>query len=421
MVAAEMTPNPWVSGVLPCGLRWVHQESSAPTGHIALIVRAGTRDEGPQEPGLAHFIEHLLFKGTVRRKPFHLLSKIEDAGGELNAYTGKEDTTVYASFLADNYPAALDVLLDIAFRSIFPEKELRKEQEVIADEIDAYLDAPSELIFDEFEELLFAGHALGHNILGTKESLQSFTREQVLRFVNTHYVPSNMVLSSVGGISTKRFEKLLHRLTADVSALRTGPVPPRGAAPAYRPVQRTGRDTHQCHAVLGSRALSVHSPQLTTGVLLNNLLGGPAMSSRLNLNIRERHGIAYQIESFFTAYSDTGVQGIYVGTDTDTVDRAIRLIHKELRTLREVPLGVVQLAKAKQQLLGQMALAQESPSAWMTALGRSFLVFDRIETFDEVRAKVEQVTAGQVRDLANEWYDPSALTSLLYAPVDSDA
>jgi predicted Zn-dependent peptidase len=417
---AEKAVTPWVAGTLPCGLRWVHQETAAPTGHIGLIVRAGTRDEGPDEPGLAHFIEHLLFKGTVRRKPFHLLSKIEDAGGELNAYTGKEDTTVYASFLAENYPAALDVLLDIAFRSVFPEKELKKEQEVIADEIDAYLDAPSELIFDDFEELLFAGHALGHNILGTKESLQTFTREQVLRFVRTHYVPANMVLSSVGRISAARLERLLLRLTADVPESLHAPVPHRTPAPSYAPVQKTGRDTHQCHVVLGSRAVSVHDPALTTGVLLNNVLGGPAMSSRLNLNIRERYGIAYQIESFFTPYSDTGLQGVYVGTDSDAVDRAVRLIHKELRQLREVPLGVVQLAKAKQQLLGQMALAQESPGAWMTALGRSYLLFNRMETFDELRAKVHAVTAQDVRELANRWYDPAQLTTLVYEPTDED-
>lgn len=409
--------HPWVSGTLPCGLRWVHQESVAPTGHIALIVRAGTRDEEPDEPGLAHFIEHLLFKGTAKRKPYHLLSKIEDAGGELNAYTGKEDTTVYASFLADNYPAALDVLLDIGFRSLFPDKELKKEQEVIADEIDAYLDAPSELIFDEFEELIFADHPLGHNILGTKESLQTFTREKVLRFVSKHYRPENMVLSSVGRISSARFERLLLRLTADLPSSAAGARPDRRPAPNYRPVHKIGRDTHQCHVVIGNRACSVHDPDLTAGVLLNNVLGGPAMSSRLNLNIRERYGIAYQIESFFTAYSDTGVQGVYVGTDPDAVDRAIRLIHKELRQLREVPLGVVQMAKAKQQLLGQMALAQESPSAWMTALGRSYLLFNRMETFDEIRAKVEAVTPEKLREIANRWYDPNALTELIYQPA----
>ena len=414
MASAVKRSEP-VTGVLPNGLRWTHQEVASLAGHVGLIVRVGTRDEEPDEQGLAHFIEHLLFKGTKRRKAFHILSKIEDAGGELNAYTGKEDTTVYASFLTPQYANALDVLIDVVFHSVYPEKELEKEKEVISDEIDSYLDSPSELIFDDFEDLLFAGHSIGRNILGTKNSLQSFTREKVLAFVKKHYTPANMVLTSVGGISAKQFQKVLAKASERIPVKEGNFSPERLPVSPYKPTAlRWDKDTHQCHTIVGGRAVSVHDHHLTGMVLLNNLLGGPAMNSRLNLNIRERYGIAYHIESFYSPYADTGAMGVYVGTDSDTMERSLRLVEKEFKKLREIPLGVVQLAKAKQQLLGQMALGQESNAHLMTALGRSLLMFDRIDTLEEVHAKVHALTAASLCSLAEWVYAPHALSYLIY-------
>ncbi len=292
----------FVVGTLPNGLRWIHQQVASPTGHIGILLPVGSRDEAPEEEGLAHFIEHLLFKGTTRRKAYHILSRIEDVGGELNAYTGKEDTTLYASFLVPHYGRSMELLFDILQNARFPEKEIPKEKDVILDEIDSYRDSPSELIFDEFDALVYGDHPLGRNILGTEDSVPTFTREQVVNFVRTHYRPEQAVLSSVGGISAKQFERMALKYAASWTV--DGPVASRLAAPAARVAsEHRPMDIHQSHLVLGGEGMHVHHDDLTAMVLLNNLLGGPAMNSRLNLNIRERHGIAYHIESFFNPYS----------------------------------------------------------------------------------------------------------------------
>lgn len=414
-----MTPPlerpPFEVGTLPNGLRWIHQQVASPTGHVGLILQTGSRDEGPDEEGLAHFIEHLLFKGTTRRKAYHILSRIEDVGGELNAYTGKEDTTLYASFLVGHYGRSMELIFDIIQNARFPEKEIPKEKEVILDEIDSYRDSPSELIFDEFDALLFGDHPLGRNILGTEESVPKFTREQVLRFVQRNYRPENAVLSSVGGISAKAFERLAMKYAAHWTV--SGPSHERLAAPKIQPKTEIRElDIHQCHLILGGTGFDAHHEDLPALVLVNNLLGGPAMNSRLNLNIRERHGIAYQIESFLNPYSDTGIWGVYAGTDEDAIDRCQRLILRELKLLRENRLGVGQFSKAKTQLLGQMALAQESNGNLMTALGKSLLTFNRVDRFDEMVAKIDAVTPSQLLEVANRVYDPQQITELRFVP-----
>ena len=323
-----MKQIPFKTGILKNGLRWIHQEVRSPTGHIGLIIQAGSRDESPEEEGLAHFIEHLLFKGTKKRKAFHIISRIEDVGGELNAYTGKEETTLYASFLREHYERSMELIFDIVQNATFPDREIPKEKEVILDEIDSYRDSPSELIFDEFDSLLYPDHPLGRNILGSEKSVKSFSKEQVINFVKRNYTPERAVLSSVGGINHSEFERLADRHASnwkgkmDIHS-RTTPFVSKSE------IKHVKKEIHQSHIIIGGEGISIHDKDYTAIVLLNNLLGGPSMNSRLNLNIRERHGIAYQIESFINSYNDSGIWGIYAGTDLETIASCQRLIIKE--------------------------------------------------------------------------------------------
>ena len=412
-----MNQIPFKTGILKNGLRWIHQEVRSPTGHIGLIIQAGSRDESPEEEGLAHFIEHLLFKGTKKRKAFHIISRIEDVGGELNAYTGKEETTLYASFLREHYERSMELIFDIVQNATFPDREIPKEKEVVLDEIDSYRDSPSELIFDEFDSLLYPDHPLGRNILGTEKSVQSFSKEQVINFVKRNYSPERAVLSSVGGISDSEFERLSDRYASNWKGemnihSRTTPLVLKGE------IKHVKKEIHQSHIIIGGEGISIHDKNYTALILLNNLLGGPSMNSRLNLNIRERHGIAYQIESFTNSYNDSGIWGIYAGTDIETIDRCHKLIMKELMILRDKKLGVLQFSKAKTQLLGQMALAQESNVNMMTSLGKSMLVFNRVDTFKEIVAKVDALKISQIQELAQQVFSSHEMSELRYIPLD---
>lgn len=411
-----MKRPPFTQGTLPNGLRWIHQQVASPAGHVGLVIQAGSRDESdPKDEGLAHFIEHMMFKGTTKRKAFHVLSRVESVGGELNAYTSKEDTSIYASFLKTHYSRAMELLMDVIQNATYPDKEIPKEQDVILDEIDAYKDQPAEMIFDGFDQLLFPDHALGRNILGTEQTVKSFNREDIMRFTQAFYHPERAVLSSVGGISPERFERLAMRFASDWTANSKAPV--RLPAPAVQVTNRTTKRTiSQSHVILGGQALPVDHDQLPTLVLMNNLLGGPAMNSRLNLNIRERHGIAYHIESFLHPMSDTGIWGIYAGTDADNMDRCIQLILQELHKLRNQSLGVVQLSLAKTQLLGQMALSQESNGALMTSLGKSLLSLGRVDSFDAIKNHVNSITASDIMAMANRIHHPDSISQLMYLP-----
>ncbi|MEQ9262349.1 MAG: pitrilysin family protein [Owenweeksia sp.] len=401
---------------LPNGIRFVHRYVNRPVGHCGLMIQAGSRDETPETEGLAHFIEHILFKGTRKRKAFHILSRMEDVGGELNAYTSKEDTVIYASFLGNDYQRAIELIFDIGFHSTFPEKELVKEKEVIIDEINSYKDSPSELIFDDYEAQLFPNHSLGMNILGTPETVRSFKRQDVLNFLDSAYGTQQMVFSYVGHIKAPRILAFLQKITEDIPA-RSGTVP-RSTPHSYQPSRvESTRPVFQNHVITGNRAYAAGDEKSRTLHLLNNLLGGPGMNSRLNLNIREKYGFTYNIESFYTPYSDTGVFGIYAGTDPATIGRTLKLIEKELRKLREKKLGTIQLSKAKRQILGQIAMAQENNVSLMLALGKSLLTFDRIDTFDEVREKIENITAEDLIDVANEILAPEQLSTLIYKPT----
>ncbi len=396
------------------GIRVVHRQIDRPVAHLAFMVSAGSRDELEHEQGLAHFIEHCLFKGTQKRKAYHILSRMEDVGGELNAFTSKEETVIHTTFLSPDYARAVDLIGDIAFRSTFPAKECEKEKEVIIDEIHSYKDNPSDAIFDDFEELVFPDHSLGKNILGTIESVKSFGSEDIKNFLKRNYQPERMVFSSVGNISRKRLEKLLEAQIKglDLSAgdERILNSPKRHLA---QRVEQT-RAGYQTHVVLGTRAYPARDDKMRPLALLNNLLGGPGMNSRLNLNIRERYGFTYHLESFYHPYLDTGLFGIYLGTDPGTADRAINLVYKELKKLREQKLGVLQLSKAKKQILGQFAMAQENNGALMMSFGKSLLQHDHIESFDEIVQDVESISAESLRDVANEILQEGNFSSLIF-------
>lgn len=395
------------------GIRVVHRQVNSPVAHCALVIDAGSRDENDNEQGMAHFMEHVLFKGTKKRKAYHVLSRLEDVGGELNAYTSKEETVLYASVLERHLPRAIELIFEIAFQSTLPEKEVNKERDVINDEISSYLDSPSELIFDDFEDLLYSGHPIGRNILGTPESLEAINRQRLLDWINKHYSPERMVFSTVGNFKLKDIKKWIDKYALEIrqgdSRYHRRPI--NEYTPAY---QSEAKETYQTHAIIGNRAYGMHHPDLTALILLNNLLGGPGMNSRLNLNIREKYGFAYNIESFFTPYTDTGVIGVYVGTDKGTIDRTLRLVQRELKLLREKKLGVVQLKKAKQQILGQIALGQENNSSSCIGQGRTLLHYDRIETFEDITKRIESISSDALLRVANEVFDPNQLSTLIY-------
>tara|TARA_B100000497_G_scaffold127812_1_gene171131 strand:+ start:280 stop:1527 length:1248 start_codon:yes stop_codon:yes gene_type:complete len=410
-----MKTIPFRSGVLKNGLRWIHQEVLSPTGHVALMIQAGSRDEEPDEEGLAHFIEHLLFKGTQKRKAFHIISRIEDVGGELNAYTGKEETTLYASFLKEHYERSTELIFDIIINANFPEKEIPKEKEVIIDEIHSYRDTPSDLIFDEFDELLFPNQAIGKNILGTEKTIKKFTKKQVLDFIKRNYAPEKAVLSSVGGIKSEEFEKIANRYASTWKAhnqtiIRKKPLISKGLS------HHLVKEIHQSHLIIGGEGVSLHDKNYTALVLLNNLLGGPGMNSRLNLKIREKYGITYQIESFINSYFDAGIWGVYAGTDIQTINRCYELILKELKLLKEKKIGKIQFSKAKTQLLGQMALHHDNKVNLMTSLAKSILVYNKVDTFQEIVSKVNLIEINQIQELAQQIFDTEKINELRYIP-----
>ncbi len=396
------------------GLRIVHKPTAnGQVAHLGITINAGSRDEREDEQGLAHFIEHCLFKGTKRRKAFHILSRMDSVGAELNAYTTKEETVIYASFLNSHFKRAMEVVADIVCNSTFPEKEIAKERDVIIDEILSYQDSPAELIFDDFEELLYGQHPLGRNILGTRESVAALSRDHILGFLKRRYRSSEMVLSSVGHIDFRQIVKWAENYFGE---LETGaPDEPRLPCPKVHIARReVEMDTFQAHLMMGGTAPDNHHPLRTATVLVNNYLGGPAMNSRLNMNIRERHGIAYNIESGYTPYSDTGVISIYLGTDKKLLARSEKLILKELRSLRETKLSATALHRAKEQLKGQLALASEGGANLMQALGKSLLNHGRIDTTEEILREIDSVTPEQVLEVANQCFDEGKMGVLVY-------
>lgn len=399
--------------VLRNGIRIIHQEVKSPVSHFGVLINTGSRDEEKDEQGIAHFIEHVIFKGTQSRKAFHILNRIEDVGGELNAYTTKEETAVYATFLSEYYQRSMELISDILINSTFPEKELEREKEVVVEEINSYKDSPSELIFDEFEEILYDGHPIARNILGTPELLRTFNKAKILKFMDENYHTDQIVLSSVGNISMSKFIRMAERYFGPIpEKIRTKP---RMSDYVYVPQKRVvQKDTFQAHCVVGNLAPDLFSNKRMKMVLLNNILGGQSMNSRLNMALRERNGMAYNVESSYTGYFDTGEFSVYFGTDKENLDQALHLVNKEFRRMKEIPLGLVQLSRAKKQLIGQLAISTENREDLMLSIGKSLLFFDRVDSLDVIFDKIHQVSSRDVQDMANEIFDESQSSILIY-------
>lgn len=403
--------------VLPNGIKIIHRHRAGELSHLALMVNAGMRDEKENENGLAHFIEHMAFKGTKRRKAYHILSCLENVGGDLNAFTTKEETCIHASFLKEHINKAMDLFADVMFNSTFPENEMEKEKEVILDEINSYRDSPADEIYDEFENLLYSGHQLGRNILGTIDLVSGYTRNDIVKFQKQHYAPDRMVLACIGNISFEEFSKLAYKYFADYQgdAIPYERIP---FVPNPTASRTEVRNNHLTHVIMGGLAYHYNDSRKLKMILLNNILGGPAMNSRLNLNIREKYGFAYTIESQYNAYSDTGNYTVYIGVDPHSQERSVELVYKELNKLMTQKLGTLQLSNAKKQLIGQVALSNESGMNDLLGMVRAGFYEEHIETLPETIAKLEKITSSDLLEVANEVYDREKVNLLIFRSVE---
>lgn len=441
------------------GLRIIHLPSDSKVVYCGYQINAGTRNEEPGEEGLAHFCEHVTFKGTERRKAWHILNCLESVGGDLNAYTNKEGTVYYSAILKEHIARAVDLLTDIVFHSVYPQAEIDKEVEVICDEIESYNDSPAELIYDEFENIIFKGSPLGHNILGTAEQVRSFKTEDALRFTRKLYRPDNAIFFAYGDIDFKKLVKLIRKALADddsgklaenaansvgklaeeklpqisqitqisgdensitteksVSSVKSvGPenYPSVGKEIAGQTIVMQ-KNTHQAHVMIGTRAYNVNDSRRMPLYLLNNMLGGPGMNAKLNLALREHNGLVYTVESTMVAYGDTGIWSIYFGCDEHDVKRCLRLVRKELDKFMQKPLSEAQLKAAKKQIKGQVGVACDNRENFALDFGKSFLHYGWEKNVDRLYKQVDEITAEQIQAVAQELFDKDRLTTLIF-------
>ncbi len=394
------------------GIRVLHLPDAMPIAYVGVAVDAGTRDELADESGMAHFVEHMLFKGTTHRRSFHIINWLESVGGQLDAFTTKEDTCFYATVPAVYTERAMDLLSDIVFNSQFPEHEVEKERVVVIDEIQCYNDSPAELIYDEFEQQIFPNDTIGRNILGTEQALETFDTERLKRFVKRCYTTDRMVLFAMGPISFEKFVKLAERyfsVPATKSESRRTPVS------GYKPSKnRSKRDTFQAHCIMGNRCVDIASEKRLTLLLLNNILGGPNMSSRLNMAVRERHGLCYTIESNITNYTDTGVWNIYFGCDHANLAKAHRICVEQLNQLINTPITPSRLATAKLQLRGQTLIADQMKDNVVLAACKVILHGRTLHDNEYLLDKIDAITAEQLQEMAAETFSPNLLSELIY-------
>ena len=396
---------------LPNGIRGIHRQVRSGVTHCALVVNSGSRDERPSEYGIAHFTEHALFKGTERRKSYQVNCRLENLGGELNAYTTKEDTTLHATTLRHDFSRAVELISDVIFRSTYPEKELRKEREVIADEINTYKDSPSERIYDDFEDMIFAGSELGHNILGSKASIQRISTAEIKSFVGRTYTTDQMVFSSIGNFSAKSAQAVAERYLSDFQPTKREY---QRIVPAVYEAfdKRISRHTHQSHGIIGTRGYGITDERRLPLALLVNILGGPSANSLLNLLLREKYGLSYNVEASYTPYSDSGIVGIYFSSDHANTEQCIELIEEEIARLRGELITPRRLQVAKRQFVAQMAISMESNEGYMLGAGKSFLLYKDIDTLEEAYKKVMAITAEQIMEVAKDSF--ANLSRLIY-------
>lgn len=401
---------------LPNGIRIVHKQvSNTRVVHCGFIMDIGSRDEQPHQQGIAHFWEHMAFKGTKRRKAFHIINRLESVGGELNAYTSKEKICFYASVLDNHFGNAVELLSDITFDSIFPERQIEKERGVILEEMAMYYDAPEDAIQDDFDMSIFGTHPLGHNILGTSETVKSFRRDDFRAFIHENMDTSRIIFSSVGPIPMKKVIRKVEQYVKDVPAMSA--LMDRKIFDGYNPNQQVvRRELTQAQCAIGSTAFpTAHDLRLPFFMLLN-ILGGPGMNSRLNLALREKYGFVYSVEASYTPYTDTGMFGVFFGTEPGQLNKSMKLVLKEMNRLQQTPLGTLQLHRAKEQLIGQLAMAEENHMNFMLMMGKSLLDLNRIDSLEDVFTAIRDVTSVQLQDLANEIFDESNLSLLTYLP-----
>ena len=395
------------------GLRIIHLPNTSKIAYCGYQIKAGTRNEKPGDEGLAHFCEHVTFKGTQTHTSTAIINKLESVGGDLNAFTNKEDTVFYSAIPVEHFAKAVDVLSDIVFYSIFPQAEIDKEVEVICDEIESYNDSPAELIYDEFENLVFKGHPLGHNILGSADRVRGFATADAMRFTQQYYRPDNAIFFVYGNIDFKRLVKTLEKLTPKQQQERVvdeALVVANGRLPELTILNH---DTHQAHVMIGNRAYSATHPLRIPLYLLNNMLGGPGMNARLNVILRERRGLVYSVESSMVCYGDTGLWSVYFGCDPHDVNRCVRLVKGEFKRLMEKPLPEKTLAAAKRQIKGQLAVACDNNENFAIDFGKSFLHFGDEKDIEKLYQKIDAVTAEQIQQVAKEIFDKDSLATLV--------
>jgi predicted Zn-dependent peptidase len=398
------------------GIRIMLKHTPSPITHCCFVVNAGSRDEAENQDGLAHFIEHLLFKETERRSTSQILNRLEMVGADLNAYTTKEYTCIHASLLKQHLERTIDLFEDIIFHSTFPEEEMEKERGVILDEIASYQDQPEEAIQDDFEGLLFEGHPIGKNILGSPETVGRLNTADIRRFIAANYNTSEMIFAVFGDYDLKKITKLADKYFGGITSNMTTKSRIVPAANLFSKNIVTKTIT-QTHCVIGNQAYHSQHQHKNGLLLLNNLLGAGGMSSRLNLEIREKHGIAYTIESSYVPLTDTGIFSIYFGTDSEKAERAAKLVHKELKKLRDNKLGTLQLHQTKQKFIGQIALAEENRMSLIISMAKSLLDFNYVDTLEQINAKINDVTAEQLLEISNEVFDDKRMITLLFEPA----
>ena len=411
------------------GLRIIHLPSDSKVVYCGYQINAGTRNEEPGEEGLAHFCEHVTFKGTERRKAWHILNCLESVGGDLNAYTNKEGTVYYSAILKEHIARAVDLLTDIVFHSVYPQAEIDKEVEVICDEIESYNDSPAELIYDEFENIIFKDSPLGHNILGTAEQVRSFKTEDALRFTRKLYRPDNAIFFAYGDIDFKKLVRLLKKsFLSEERTVKSEKFNSPEAQTQFNIQHSTfntqhsfegqtivmQKNTHQAHVMIGTRAYDVNDSRRMPLYLLNNMLGGPGMNAKLNLALREHNGLVYTVESTMVAYGDTGVWSIYFGCDEHDVKRCLRLVRKELDKFMQKPLSEAQLKAAKKQIKGQIGVACDNRENFALDFGKSFLHYGWEKNVDRLYEQVDEITAEQIQAVAKELFDKDRLTTLIF-------
>lgn len=407
------TENEFVIFELSNGLRVVHKQVNRPIAHCGLMINAGTRDELADEHGLAHFIEHAIFKGTKKRRSFHILNRLDSVGGEIDAYTTKETTCFYGTFLTEYYDRAIELISDITLNSTFPEAELEKEKEVVLDEINVYLDTPSDQIYDDFESQIFQNHPLGNAILGNVESVRSFKKSHIEKYISRLYTAENMVFSSVGNITASKLkiklEKHFVNLNVETAMQERTPF-----SNLPRKIIKAPKDTFQTHCIMGKSAYDVDERKRLSFILLNNILGGPAMNSILNLKVREKYGYTYNIESNYSVYTDSGLFSIYLASDPKYMTRCISAVQRELKNLVLKRLSTNKLSLAKQQLKGQLAISRESNSNIMLSYAKSLLIQNKIDSIETIHQKIDLLSADNLLEVAIEHLNEKDLDYLFF-------